>query len=136
MNFGLFSLASTRAMSASAFCISLAKPRAFGGKIDDAFERQRRHFAAHQKLHRSPAAPSRADEISDTRASRLMNSAQRPARACVSVGSAGQHHRDRGGDVHLGAYRADGGDEIDHPADFGFGFVISKTFEFRPIRKR
>ena len=38
-----------------------------------------------------------------------------------------QHQRDRRRDVHLGADRSDGGDEIDHPADFGFGLGVSFT---------
>ena len=47
------SLASTRLMSASALAISLLQPRALGGEVDHALERQRRDLAAHDELHRA-----------------------------------------------------------------------------------
>ena len=80
-NFGLPSLASTRAMSASAFGHFLVQPRALGGEVDHALERQRRDLAAHDELHRALRRRIGEARCRRRRASRLMNSAQRSARA-------------------------------------------------------
>ena len=37
-----------------------------------------------------------------------------------------------GRNIHLDAHRADGGDEIDHPADLGLGRRIVETVVLRP----
>ena len=52
-------------------------------------------------------------------------------------GDADQHERDfhRHGDVHLRPHRADGGDEIDHPADLGLGLRVIERFVLGPVRK-
>ena len=56
-----------------------------------------------------------------------------PARARVSADAPGEHERERdGGDVHFGAHRADRRDEIDHPADLGFGLGIAEPVVLRP----
>ena len=132
-NSALPSLASTRAMSASAFCISLASRARSAARsmtpLSGSAATSPRTTSCTE-----PCGALAADEISDTRASRLMNSAQR-SRARLRLGRrAGQHQRDRRGDVHLGAHRADGGDQIDHPADLGFGLVVGETFELSATR--
>ncbi len=73
-----------------------------------------------------PCGAVAAKEISERRASRLHEFASSALPApCVSA----EAPTSTSGicvaaDVHLRAHRADGGDEIDHPADFGFGFVV------------
>ena len=49
-----------------------------------------------------------------------------------------QHQRNLGRrcDVHFGAHGADGGHEVDHPADLGLGFEVIEPLELRPWRER
>ncbi len=117
MKSALPSLASMRAMSALTRASLLLEPRLLGDEIDHAFERQRRDLAAHQELHRARRHDSRHRDVGEPRQS-LASPRSSALRARLRrFRCADQQHRDRGGDVHLGAHRADGGDEIDHPAD-------------------
>ena len=47
----------------------------------------------------------------------------------TACGRARQHQRDLRVEIHLGAQRADRGDEVDHPADLGFRLVVRQSIE-------
>ena len=66
--------------------------------------------------------------MSASRAIRLTTSFQRCARSLVSADAPASTSgvSVAGGDVHFRAHRADRGDEIDHPADLGFGGGIAE----------
>ena len=63
-----------------------------------------------------------------------MNRPSVGARACVSVDAPASTSGIARGDIHFGAHRADGGDQIDDPADLGFGLVVGEAVELRPWR--
>ena len=110
MKSGLPSLASTRLMSASALAIFLGEPRLLGRDVDDALERQRRDLAAHDELHRRPAAAASRDRTPRTRArARLRKIAPSDRRAPrVSFRRVDQHERRRPAVMFISAtHRAD-----------------------------
>src|SRR6202030_249566 len=63
----------------------------------------------------APCGGASEKEISAIRARRWMNSDQCRAR-----------------NIHLDAHRADRGDQIDHPADLGFGHLVVEAVVRRP----
>src|SRR5665213_843894 len=84
MKFSLLSLASTRAISDSAFCISLVS-RARSAAMSMTPISGSAATSPRTTSCTEPFGAVAADEISDTRARRLMKSAQRSARLCVSL---------------------------------------------------
>ena len=133
----LASLASILPISACALSISRVQPRALGVHVDDAGQRQRRRRLAEHDLRRAlRRAPWRTRCVS-RRASRLMVSSCRSARARVGLAGADQHQRDLGAGrhVHLRAHRAHLADELDQPADLLVGSRIGEPLEHGPGRQ-
>ena len=127
-NFSLASLASTRLMSASALAISFSSRVRSAATIDHALQRQRRDLAAHQQLHRAFRRAVGEGDVGQPR--HALDDVAPARRALLGLGrGAGQHQRRqrRRRNVHLRAHRADRGDEVDHPADLGFGRGIGEV---------
>ena len=95
MKFGLFELGIDARDVGVGLLHFLGEPRALGGKIDHALERQRRHLAAHDELHRALRRGRRRgnlgharqplDEFGPALGARL---ASRPTRRPAPAGSA------------------------------------------------
>ena len=74
--------------------------------------------------------------MSDSRARRRIDVRPPPCPRRGSGRDVDQHDRYRRGDIHFSAHRANGGDQIDHPADLGLGLKIDEAVVPGPARQR